>query len=73
MSRLRRSLEPLVRRREWGLMAAIGAVAILVSLADARFLAWQNLQDLLLRAAPTVIVACGVTLVVVTAEIDISV
>ena len=32
-----------------------------------------NLRDIIIRSAPTAIVACGVMLVIVTAEIDISV
>jgi ribose/xylose/arabinose/galactoside ABC-type transport system permease subunit len=73
MDAFRRVLSFLVRRREWGLVALIAAVVALVSVVDARFLAWDNLRDLLVRAAPTAIVACGVMLVIVTAEIDISV
>lgn len=63
----------VLRRREVGLLAFILLVGLVVSVADARFLDPQNLEDILVRSAPTAIVACGVMLVVVTGEIDISV
>ncbi len=73
MSASRRFLRWLLRRRESGLLVLIAFIVVVVSLVDSRFLAWGNLQDLLVRSAPTAIVACGVMLVIVTAEIDISV
>lgn len=63
----------VLRQREYGLVLLIALVAAIVSVVDPGFLAGGNLKDLLVRAAPTAIVACGVMLVVVTAEIDISV
>jgi ribose/xylose/arabinose/galactoside ABC-type transport system permease subunit len=44
-----------------------------VTLVDDGFLAAGNVTDILVRSAPTMIVACGAMLVVVTGEIDISV
>lgn len=63
----------LAQRRELGLMLLIALITILVSAVDARFASILNWRDILVRAAPTMIVACGVMLVVVTGEIDISV
>lgn len=63
----------LLRQREAGLLLLILLVTSIVSLVDPGFLDGGNLKDILVRSAPTVIVACGVMLVVVTAEIDISV
>lgn len=63
----------VLRRREYGLLVLIFLVGLVVSLVDARFLEAQNLVDILVRSAPTAIVACGVMLVIVTGEIDISV
>lgn len=63
----------VLRRREYGLIVLILLVGAVVSVVDAHFLAPQNLVDILVRSAPTAIVACGVMLVVVTGEIDISV
>lgn len=60
-------------RREVGLAALIALVTLSVSLVDPGFLALGNVRDILIRSAPTAIVACGLMLVVVTGEIDISV
>jgi rhamnose transport system permease protein len=68
-----RALSLLYRRRELGLLLLIAAVTCVVSAVDSGFVAAENLHDILTRSAPTAIVACGVTLVIVTAEIDISV
>lgn len=73
MNGIRNILSHLVQKRETGLLILIALVIAVVSFVDPRFLAWGNLRDLLVRSAPTVIIACGVMLVVVTAEIDISV
>ena len=61
-----------LQRREFGLAALIGVVALVVSCVDPGFMQSVNLRDILVRSAPTAIVACGVMLVVVTGEIDIS-
>ncbi len=66
-------LNSMLPRREYGLIALIGIIVSVVSWFDPGFLAIGNLKDILVRCAPTAIVACGVMLVVVTAEIDISV
>ncbi len=63
----------VLRQREFGLILLIALVTAIVSVVDPGFLSAGNLKDILVRSAPTVIVACGVMLVVVTAEIDISV
>ena len=73
MRGIRRIMSQLGQKREAGLLVLIVSVMAVVSLVDPRFLAWDNLRDLLVRSAPTAIIACGVMLVVVTAEIDISV
>ena len=66
-------LRSLLMRREIGLLLLITLLTLMVSLVDRDFLSLENLRDILVRSAPTVIVACGVMLVVVTGEIDISV
>lgn len=63
----------LVRQREVGLALLLFIVTVIVTTVDVSFLGWDNLRDILVRSAPTAIVACGVMLVVVTGEIDISV
>lgn len=73
MSRLRPWLLNFLRQRECSLMALILLLTLCVSLVDVGFLGAGNLTDILVRSAPTMIVACGAMLVVVTGEIDISV
>ena len=71
-----RRLSPILailRKREYGLCLLILLVGGLVSVVDPAFFQAGNLRDILVRSAPTAIVACGVMLVVVTGEIDISV
>jgi ribose/xylose/arabinose/galactoside ABC-type transport system permease subunit len=51
------------------LLAMLGAVA----LVNPAFATAQNLRDLLVQSAPVIIAGCGMTLVVVSGEIDISV
>ena len=63
----------LTSKREFGLVVLIGLIAAAVGMIDSSFLAASNIRDILVRSAPTVIVACGLMLVVVTGEIDISV
>ena len=73
MNAVVRLMTTAIRQREWGLAVLITLVGILACLADVGFLRSGNLKDILIRSAPTAIVACGVMLVVVTGEIDISV
>jgi ribose/xylose/arabinose/galactoside ABC-type transport system permease subunit len=63
----------IVRQREFGLAVLIALITLVVGRVDAGFVSLENLRDLLVRCAPSAIVACGVMLVVVTGEIDISV
>src|SRR5688572_19306077 len=70
---VKRLLSETLRRRELGLAFLIVAIFSGVGFVDPRFVSWNIVQDLLVRAAPTAIVACGVMLVIVTSEIDISV
>jgi ribose/xylose/arabinose/galactoside ABC-type transport system permease subunit len=63
----------LLVHREYSLALLILLTGGIVSLVDPGFLQSDNLIDIVVRSAPTAIVACGVMLVVVTGEIDISV
>jgi ribose/xylose/arabinose/galactoside ABC-type transport system permease subunit len=49
------------------------AITATVAWCDLHFLSHENMRDILVRAAPTAIIACGVMLVVIAREIDISV
>lgn len=70
---LKRLLLALLSYREIGLLCLILLVGIGVTAVDAGFLAQGNIRDILVRCAPTAIVASGVMLVIVSGEIDISV
>lgn len=63
----------LVRSREAGVLALWLLTVALVGWANPGSLRWATLGLVLVKCAPVVIVACGVTLVIVTGEIDISV
>lgn len=73
MQRTNATVASVLRQREFGLVALILAIGAVVSFVDAGFLHFGNLRDILVRSAPTAIVASGVMLVVVTGEIDISI
>ena len=64
---------PILNRRELSIVMLIAVMTTVVTWMDPGFLSLINLRDILVRCAPTAIVACGVMLVVVTGEIDISV
>lgn len=63
----------LLRQREYGLIVLILIIGAVVTSMDTGFIAPGNIKDMIIRCAPTAIVACGVMLVIVTGEIDISV
>lgn len=54
-------------------LSLLVATIVAVSLINPAFATVQNFRDLLGQCAPVVIVGCGMTLVVLTGEIDISV
>jgi rhamnose transport system permease protein len=59
--------------REWPGLIALAALYIFLALAAPRFFAADNLRDLALSNVSVLLVAMGMTLVIVVAEIDISV
>jgi len=73
MSSVKDFIRIAMQRREYGLLLMIVLLAGIVGFVDSGFLSLENMRDILVRCAPTAIVACGVMLVVVTGEIDISV
>ena len=60
-------------RREFGVGAAILLICLLMAVAAPRFFTAENQLDLLVANAPVLIIAVGMTLVILTANIDISV
>jgi len=61
------------RRREASVALAIAALAMVLAVAAPGFFARDNLADLFLANLPVLIVALGMTLVILTGQIDISV
>jgi len=59
--------------REVSVAGAIAALALLLAVAAPGYFSAENLSDLFLANLPVLLVALGMTLVVVTREIDISV
>ncbi|MBZ5726630.1 MAG: ABC transporter permease [Acidobacteriia bacterium] len=60
-------------RREISLVAAILAIAAVMAIAAPGFFTWGNERDLVMANLPVLIVALGMTLVILTGQIDISV
>ena len=60
-------------QREFTLIAAIAALLLLVGLLAPHFFAPANLRDLLVKLCPPLLVAGGMTLVIVARQIDVSV
>ncbi len=63
----------LLRHRLASITAALAVLLVTVLIVNPAFASAQNIRDLLTQAAPVAIVGCGMTLVVLTGEIDISV
>jgi rhamnose transport system permease protein len=59
--------------REWSVTVALGGLLIYVAVAAPAFFQPQPLISLLTREAPTLVVACGMALVIICRQIDISV
>lgn len=78
-TRARRGIMDYVRQTEidlrlFGMVIALGAILGLIELADAKnFLQPVNLINLAVQATPVAIIACGMVLVIVTRQIDLSV
>lgn len=60
-------------RREWSVAAAGAVLLVVIALLAPTFFSLANLRDLLLSNAPVLIVAIGMTLVIIAGQIDISV
>lgn len=63
----------LTQRREYGVLALLILTLTLVGAVNPSFLSPGNLEDVLVASVRTLIVACGLTFVIVLGEIDISV
>jgi len=67
------TIRRLASQREYGVLALLVLTVVVVTAVNPAFLAGGNVKDMLVQAAPAAVVACGLTLVVVMGEIDISV
>jgi rhamnose transport system permease protein len=63
----------LTKRRAWPGLIALGVLYIYLAFAAPKFYAAENLRDLALANVAVLLVATGMTLVIVLGEIDISV
>ena len=66
-------IDRATRQREWGVGALLLLTLAVVGRINPAFVSGANLRDILIASVPTVIVACGLTFVIVLGEIDISV
>jgi len=72
------SLNPNFKRfqtaiREFGALAFLLILCLVISLRSPEFFSWDNLRDVLVQISPTAICAVGMTFVIITAGIDLSV
>ena len=68
-----KQLQTWLSRRETGVALILACTMAGAGLANPAFLSAGNLRDMLVQCVPGIIVGCGLTLVIVTGEIDISV
>jgi ribose/xylose/arabinose/galactoside ABC-type transport system permease subunit len=69
----RRIADLLTGRREVGVALLFLLMVAATSAVNRAFLSPVNLRDILVRSVPAAIIGCGVTFVILTGEIDISV
>lgn len=72
-SQARRTAGTKAHFREWSVAATLGLVLLALAVLAPGFYAPQPLLSLVTREAPVLIVACGMALVIITRQIDISV
>ncbi|MEN3185239.1 MAG: ABC transporter permease [Atribacterota bacterium] len=63
----------LLRKREFTVFGLIVVLAVVFSLTTERFLSVSNLTNLLLQLAGTAIAAIGMTMIIITGGIDVSI
>lgn len=66
-------LDMVLRFRALGLLVALAAMVVVTSAVNSRFVSQQSIRDILLGAAITMLLAIGMTVVVLTRGIDLSV
>lgn len=68
-----RLLDALLKVRELGIVVALVGLVAITTVANPRFLSGQSVRDLLLSASILLLLAAGLTVVVLTRGIDLSV
>lgn len=68
-----RAASPLLSLRRYGLLLAFLAVCVVLSATTPRFLTWQNATIILTQVSINALLAFGVTFVIITGGIDLSV
>jgi ribose/xylose/arabinose/galactoside ABC-type transport system permease subunit len=63
----------LLRNREVAVAIVLALTILSAGLVNPAFLSANNIRDMLVQIVPAVIIGCGLTFVIVTGEIDISV
>jgi ribose/xylose/arabinose/galactoside ABC-type transport system permease subunit len=63
----------LASKREWGVALLLALTITAVSIVNPTFIQLENIRDILVAAAPFAIISAGLTFVIVTGEIDISI
>jgi rhamnose transport system permease protein len=66
------SFRNLAARRETGVAVLLGLTVAVVAGLNPAFVSGANIRDMLVQCAPAAIVGCGLTFVLLTGEIDIS-
>lgn len=72
MKKTRQALQVLAQRREYGLLALLVLTVTVVTAINPVFLSATNIRDMLVQCVPGAIIGCGLTFVILTGEIDIS-
>ncbi len=70
---IRGFLAQTIERRETGVALILLLTVLIVSLINPAFITPGNLRDVLVKVSPYAIIGCGLTFVILTGEIDISV
>jgi rhamnose transport system permease protein len=70
---MRTTVRNLARGREVGVVGAIFILVVVASLVQPRFIAWSNLEGILLSVSIVAVVAIGQAVVIIGRQIDLSV
>src|SRR5436190_14653746 len=70
---IRGLFERMLAQREYGVALILLLAIAIVAFVNPAFISPGNIRETLIRVAPYAIIGCGLTFVIVTGEIDISV